>query len=341
VSSVRRTVLLGAMLWTFGMLAAFSVVLTYHHPIFDSLRIVHAHAPFMGLLAILSMAAGALVVRAALAPLSDIRRNLTAVRNGSDLRVGGVYPTEVQPLVDDLNALLAHLETVVARAGTKAGDLAHGLKTPLTVLSNEADRLAAAGNSELASVLSKQIDIMRRSVDYHLAHARAAASGAALHARSSVVETVDGLVRTMRQLHADRHISIETHSDHRHVFKGRREDLDEMVGNLLDNACKWGRKRIAISSSLQGDRLAIVIDDDGPGLEAEASQLVLQRGVRRDERVPGSGLGLAIVRDLAELYAGFISLDRSPAGGVRARLDLPGDSADAEADEDMIRPTPA
>lgn len=337
MSSVRRTVLLGALLWTFGMLAAFSVVLTYHHPIFDSFRIVHAHAPLMGLLAIVSLAAGALVVRAALAPLGDIRRNLSAVRDGADLRVGGVYPTEVQPLVDDLNALLTHLETVVARAGTKAGDLAHGLKTPLTVLSNEVDRLAADGNSELANVLSTQIDVMRRSVEYHLAHARAAASGAALHARSSVVETVDGLVRTMRQLHADRPISIETHIDPRHLFKGRREDLDEMVGNLLDNACKWGQTRISITSSLRSGRLMIVIDDDGPGLEAEVRQLVLQRGVRRDERVPGSGLGLAIVRDLADLYGGVISLDPSPAGGVRACLDLPGDSEGAETEVDIIR----
>src|SRR4029079_16805103 len=146
MSSVRSKVLVGAMLWTFGMLAAFSVVLTYHHPIFDTFRIVHQHALLMGLLALGSMAVGAVVVRAALAPLSDIRRNLTAVQNGSDSRVRGIYPTEVQPLVDDLNALLAHLQNVVARAGTKAGDLAHGLKTPLAVLANEAERLASHGD---------------------------------------------------------------------------------------------------------------------------------------------------------------------------------------------------
>src|SRR5262245_37477617 len=195
------------MLWTFGMLAAFSVVLTYHHPMFDALRVVHQHAPFMGLLAIASMAAGAAVVRATLKPLQDIRRNLSAVRDGSANRVGGAYPTEVQPLVDDLNALITHLEEVVARAGTRAGDLAHGLKTPLAVLSNEADRLARGGSSpDLARVLAEQIGIMRRYVEYHLAHARAAASGAALNVRSSVAESVDGLVRTMRQIHADRRI---------------------------------------------------------------------------------------------------------------------------------------
>jgi signal transduction histidine kinase len=341
VSSVRRKVLLGALLWTLGMLAAFSVVLTYHHPIFDTFRIVHQHAALMGLLALASMAAGAAVVRAALAPLKDIRQNLSAVQSGSASRVRGSYPTEVQPLVDDLNALLAHLETVVARAGTKAGDLAHGLKTPLAVLSIEAERLASHGDAQLAATLTEQVGNMRRYVEYHLAHARAAASGAVLHARSNVVETVDGLVRTLQQLHADRGRSIDVHIDPRHQFRGRREDLAEMIGNLLDNACKWARRRVSITSSITDGRLLIAIDDDGPGLEAEASQLVLQRGVRRDERVPGSGLGLAIVRDLAELYGGSISLEQSHAGGVGARLELPGAVSGDPADEVIIRPTPA
>ncbi len=341
MSSVRRKVLYGALLWTFGMLAAFSVVLTYHHPVFDALRVVHAHAPFMGMLALASMAAGAAVVRAALAPLKDIRRNLSAVQNGSELRVGGIYPTEVQPLVDDLNALLAHLETVVARASTKAGDLAHGLKTPLAVLSNEADRLASHGDPQLAATLAEQVGIMRRYVEYHLAHARAAASGDVLHARASVRETVDGLARTMHQLHADRRIAIDVEIDPRHVFRGRREDLAEMTGNLLDNACKWARRHVSITSAVRDERLLIGIEDDGPGLDAEASQLVLQRGVKRDERVPGSGLGLAIVRDLADLYNGSISLDRSATGGVVARLELPGDAGGERAEEDIICRTPA
>jgi signal transduction histidine kinase len=329
------------MLWTFGMLAAFSVVLTYHHPIFDTFRIVHQHAPLMGFLALASMAAGAAVVRAALAPLKGIRQNLSAVQTGSASRVQGIYPTEVQPLVDDLNALLAHLESVVARAGTRAGDLAHGLKTPLAVLSNEAERLALHGDSQLAATLAEQVGTMRRYVEYHLAHARAAASGSVLHARSDVLEMVDALVRTMHQLHADRRLSIDVHIDPRHQFKGRREDLAEMIGNLLDNACKWARSGVSIRSSLIGGRLRITIDDDGPGLEAEASHLVLQRGVRRDERVPGSGLGLAIVRDLADLYGGYISLERSRAGGVGARLELPGGVSGDDDAAVIIPPTPA
>jgi signal transduction histidine kinase len=324
VSSVRRKVLYGALLWTFGMLAAFSVVLTYHHPMFDALRVVHQHAPFMGLLALISMAAGLVVVRAALASLHNIRRNLSAVRDGSELRVGGVYPTEVQPLVDDLNALLAHVENVVARAGTKAGDLAHGLKTPLAVLSNEADRLASRGDRQLAATLSEQIAIMRRHVEYHLAHARAAASGPALHTKCSVSESVDGLVRTMRQIHAGRGVTITSHVDSSHVFKGRREDLDEMLGNLLDNACKWARTQAVISSAVDGERLTLTVEDDGPGLDEQARTTVLQRGVRKDSATPGSGLGLAIVSDLAEVYGGSIVLDRRSSGGLTARLELPG-----------------
>ncbi len=328
MTSVRSKVLLGAVLWTFGLLSAFSVVLTYHHPIFDTFRIVHQHAPFMGLLALVSMVAGAAVVRATLKPLQDIRRNLSAVRDGSADRVGGKYPTEVQPLVDDLNALLAHLNQVVLRAGAKAGDLAHGLKTPLAVLSNEADRLATQGDPALAGLLKEHVGVMRRYVEYHLAHARAAASGAALHTRTQVTESVDGLVRTMRQLHAERRIEIDVSVDARHLFKGRREDLDEMLGNLLDNACKWARTKVVVRSFADGDRLRIVVEDDGTGLDDEARQRVLGRGVRSDTGVPGFGLGLAIVRDLAELYGGNIVLDRSPSGGVAASLELPGGSAE-------------
>jgi len=325
VSSVRGKVIGGALLWTFGMLAVFSVFITLHLPVFDTLRIVHQHALIMMALAVLSMIAGAVVVRSTLAPLQSIRKNLSAVRDGSTARVAGAYPTEVQPLVDDLNGLIAHLEEVVARAGTKAGDLAHGLKTPLAVLSNEADRLAAGGNPELARVLAGQIAIMRRHVEYHLAHARAAASGAALNARSSVAHSVDGLVRTLQQLNAERHVTIDVDVNPAHVFKGRREDLDEMIGNLLDNAFKWARAEVSVRSRIDGDRVIITIDDDGAGLDESAREVVLGRGVRRDERVPGSGLGLAIVRDLADLYHGAIALDRSPAGGLAAHLELPGE----------------
>ena len=165
---------------------------------------------------------------------------------------------------------------------------------------------------------------MRRQIDYHLAHARAAASGATPGARCAVAASAEPLARTLLRLHAERGITIDTNVAPEHVFRGQREDLDEMLGNLLDNACKWARSRVVIASADGAGAVVVTVDDDGPGLDASKRNIVLQRGVRADEAAPGSGLGLAIVRDLAELYGGTIELEASPLGGLRARLQLPG-----------------
>ena len=164
---------------------------------------------------------------------------------------------------------------------------------------------------------------MRRQVDYHLAHARAAASGAKLGARTAVAESAAGLIRTLARLHAERPLAITADVPDAHFARVEREDLDEMLGNLLDNACKWARSHVRVSSTAAGDRLEITVDDDGPGLAPELRAAVLQRGVRADEGAPGSGFGLAIVRDLAELYGGSIALEASAMGGLRAKLTLP------------------
>ncbi len=205
----------------------------------------------------------------------------------------------------------------------KAGDLAHALKTPLAVLAHEAEAADTAGQLELAAVMHQQIERMRRQIDYHLAHTRAAASGAAPGAHCSVLASAEGLARTLLRLHAGRSLAIRVEVDPAHTVRSEREDLDEMLGNLLDNACKWGRSQIAVASVASGSTVVITVDDDGPGLETSMREAVLQRGVRADEAAPGSGLGLAIVGDLAELYGGSIALSRSPAGGLRARLQLP------------------
>jgi signal transduction histidine kinase len=204
----------------------------------------------------------------------------------------------------------------------KAGDLAHGLKTPLAVLAHDAARAKAAGATELAASIEQQVDRMRRQVEYHLAQARAAASGTVTGASCRVAESSEALARTLRRLHADRGITIDQGVDPSHAVRCSREDLDEMLGNLVDNACKWARRRVAISSSLVNGGVEIAVDDDGPGIGAEMRERVLQRGVRADEAAPGSGLGLAIVRDLAELHGGAIALADSPHGGLRARLRL-------------------
>jgi signal transduction histidine kinase len=241
--------------------------------------------------------------------------------------MGGDHPTEVQQLVDNLNALLEEREGRVARAIAKAGDLAHCLKTPLAVLAHEAQQVRKAGHEQLAAEVDQQIDRMRRQIDYHLAHARSASSAASPAERASIADSAEGLVRAIERLHAERDLSIEIDAPASHAFRGQREDLDEMLGNLLDNACKWARARVRLTCMKEGEQIVIAIDDDGPGIESSMREAVLRRGVRADEAAQGSGLGLAIVRDLAEIHGGSISLEESPMGGARARLTLPAQDA--------------
>ena len=324
--SLRANVMVGAILWTLGLLAVWAVVITVYAGALHSVVVIHSYPHALGLIAIGAMVAGFLMVRSGLKPFEEMRRRLALVRSGAARQVEGRYPAEVQPLVHDLNALLAHQEQAVSRAIAKAGDLAHGLKTPLAVLAREAERAADAGHAEHAAVLGEQIERMRRQIDYHLAHARAAASGALPGARCVVADSAGPLARTLLRLHADRGLTIDTRVDPAHAVRCRREDLDEILGNLLDNACKWAKTRVTLTSrhpAGQPDAIEILVDDDGPGLEPSLRDAVLQRGVRADQAAPGSGFGLAIVRELAELHGGSIALDAAPGGGLRARLTLP------------------
>jgi signal transduction histidine kinase len=244
VLSLRARVLLGAFLWTVGLfvgavLVSTALMLRYPHYPLHLHGAAMAYGTGLTVLVIVCMAVGLLQVRKGLTPLQLLRARLAAVHKGRDRRVGGVYPSEVQPLVDDMNALLDHREETVRRALSKAGDLAHGLKTPLAVLTHEAERVRAAGHVELAASTTEQVERMRRQMDYHLAHARAAASGQAPGAQCTVLASVEGLVRTLTRLHAERGLSIETQIESAQAVRAEREDVDEMIGNLLDNACKW------------------------------------------------------------------------------------------------------
>lgn len=323
--SLRARLFVGAVVW---MTAVFATVTTLliklgrNHPELEIHGATYHLA--LGIFTLAFVVGGLFLVRRALAPFRALRASLSAVREGRNPRVEGAYPTEVQPLVNDVNALLDDRERAVARALATAGDLAHGLKTPLAVLEQEAEEAHAAGHPELAATLHQQVERMRRQIDYHLARSRATASSrAAPGLRCFVLPSVEGLVRTMRRLYAERELTIGADVSAAHEIRGRREDLDEMLGNLIDNACKWARSRVAISSSIEGAQLVIAVDDDGPGLDPSLRAQVLQRGVRADQQVHGSGLGLAIVSDLAELYGGSVALDTSPLGGTRARLELP------------------
>jgi len=324
--SLKARILLGAGLWTIGMFTTAFIFLHFVLPSLSVHGVFHwtiRYGPARTLVAALCRLCGFLQVRRGLAPMNQLRNRLTAVHKGAAARVGGSYPAEVQPLVDDLNALIEERERRVTRAVAKAGDLAHGLKTPLAVLAHEAQRARAAGHEQLAAEIDQQIDRMRRQIDYHLAHARSAASFTSPASRVSIATSAEGLVRAIERLHAERDLSIEIDAPTSHAFRGQREDLDEMLGNLLDNACKWARARVRLTCSKEREQIVIVVDDDGPGIEPSMRETVMRRGVRADEAAQGSGLGLAIVRDLAEIHEGSISLEESPMGGVRARLTLP------------------
>ncbi len=325
--SLRRGVFLGALFWTTGLFIVSGLVLTAlmtHHS--AAPNIVHgafSHFGAASFLALACLAAGFWYVRRGLSPVAQLRARLADVHSGAEHRVAGSYPAEVQPLVDDLNELLEHQEKTIHRAVGKAGDLAHGLKTPLALLAQEAETATASGNHALAASITQQVDRMRRQIDHHLAHARAAASGAVPGARTPVVESAEGLVRTMQRLYADKRLAIDCAIERNVAVRAHRHDLDEMLGNLLDNACKWSASRVHLGSHATATGVVIVVEDDGPGIPEALRQAVLQRGIRADETAPGSGFGLAIVRDLAELHGGRITLEPSPLGGLRAHLELP------------------
>lgn len=255
-----------------------------------------------------------------LRPLDLLRKELTTVREGGAQRIDGSFPLEIQPLVDDFNEVLTHNARIVNHARTQAGNLAHAVKTPLTILANA----AVHPDNGLPQLVKEQVAIARRQVDYNLAQARAAAAANVPGVRSEVRPLVVSLLRVMERLYCDKAIAATiVDASFEPVFRGEQQDLQEMLGNLLDNAWKWAASRVEIAFQREDGRLTVLIDDDGPGLASEQRQAVLVRGVRADERVPGTGLGLAIVNDLAQLYDGSLELADSTLGGLQVRLTLP------------------
>jgi signal transduction histidine kinase len=327
ILSLRARIFIGAVFWMTALFIAAGMLLTHlmernaaapgvFHRIF-------LHMEILGIVIVVCLGVGLLLVRRGLSSFDVLREQLGRIRDGREPRLEGQYPAEVVPLIDDLNTLLDDRDRRVTRALTKAGDLAHGLKTPLAILRQHAEQASAAGQLELAQAITQQVERMRRQVDYHLAQARASASGANSGARSHVMTSADALARTMATLHVGRGLQIAVDVPPDHFVRVQREDLEEMLGNLVDNACKWAKREVRIYSQAGDGYVAIIVDDDGPGLEPSLRERVLQRGVRVDEAAPGSGLGLAIVADLVELYGGSIALSASPLNGLRSALRLP------------------
>jgi signal transduction histidine kinase len=267
-------------------------------------------------------------VRFGLAPLKRISEGLAAIRSGRAERLEGAFPVEIAPLARETNALLDANRDIVSRARTQVGNLAHALKTPISVMLNEA---SAHGADPLADKVREQTEIMRDQVTRHLERARLAARVVMIGTVTEVLPVVTALARTMEKIHHDRGIAIALDASDGARFRGEQQDLEEMVGNLVDNACKWAQGRVAVEVLTQKTDLAddrrvvrIVVDDDGPGLSPQQREQVARRGRRLDETKPGSGLGLSIVLELASLYGGGLSLGTAPIGGLRAELLLPG-----------------
>ncbi len=274
-------------------------------------------------LAIALAIGAAFQVRFGLRPLRQLQRELASIRGGERERIMDAYPSEVAPLAEELNLLISANRDILERARTQVGNLAHALKTPLSVIVNEAD--SAPG--QLAGKVQEQAQIMRDQISFYLDRARAAARGGALGAATQIAPSIEALLRAFSKIYGDKGVIFSGGADPRLRFLGERQDLEEMIGNLLDNAGKWAKSRVTIDVCVEGasrPTLRVTIDDDGPGLASHLRAAATQRGRRLDETKPGSGLGLSIVVDLAAAYGGSLQLDDSPSGGLRAELRLPG-----------------
>lgn len=294
----------------------------------------------LGVLLVLLLLAGWAQVALGLAPLRTLQRAMADLQDGREKKIRGPVPLEVQPLVDGFNAVLARNAQVIERARQQTGNLAHAIKTPLAVLAQAAEAVPQrhpattperTSETALSRLVIEQVALARRQVDWHLARARAAGAFAVPGHRVVVEPVVRGLMRVMDKVHAGRALQLRCGPVRADIaFAGEEQDLQEMLGNLLDNACKWARQVVQVEVVLvtidAAAMLQITVQDDGPGIAQEQRDAVLARGVRIDESVPGSGLGLAIVGDLVRLYAGSLTLDSPTGGGLRARIRLPAAS---------------
>ena len=293
----------------------------------ETLAFNRALAITFGLLAAVLLLTTLFQVRFGLAPLKRLSESLAAIRAGGAERLEGNFPEEIAPLARETNALIDANREIVERARTHVGNLAHALKTPLSVMVNEA---AGRGDDPLADKVREQTEIMRDQVARHLERARLAARLTVVGSVTEVSPVVTALARTMEKIHHGRGIAIAIDAPQEARFRGERQDLEEMIGNLVDNACKWAQSRVSVEIKPADNAdvstrpiVKVLVDDDGPGLTSSEREQVGNRGRRLDETKPGSGLGLSIVVELARLYGGGLTLGTAPIGGLRAELILP------------------
>jgi signal transduction histidine kinase len=276
-------------------------------------------AAILGILGLCLVAGIVLQVRLGLRPLERLRRDIAEVRAGRRPRIPGPQPAEIRPLVGEVNALLDQNAANLERARTHVANLAHGLKTPLATLTLALSDRTRDPDGRLAELAGA----MDRQVRHHLRRARAAALGGASRTRTELSGPLADLRITFGRLYAEKDLAIDIAVADGLAVACDAQDIDEMLGNLIDNACQWSRGRVRVTAVGTEAGIAVTVADDGPGLDAEAAARAVRPGGRLDESVPGHGFGLSITRELAELYGGDLRLARSDLGGLSARLLLP------------------
>lgn len=277
----------------------------------------------LGAVGVMLTIMSAIVARIAMRPISRLSTAIERVREGDAAEVSGTYPTEIAPLAEEVNELLRSNAQIIERARNQVGNLAHGLKTPIAVLRNE----AVAQKDGLADVVTSETQKMSSLVSTYLERARLAARTSVVGKKADAAMILQRLTRVMGKIHPGIDIAFDTPDPSLPWFRGDEADLEEVAGNLLDNACKWSRGavevRLASERGAKGTQLVLAIEDNGPGLSEEDATKVLRRGVRLDEKTPGTGLGLDIVKELVDVYGGSLELKRGALGGLLVEVRLP------------------
>lgn len=279
--------------------------------------------PYLVVLGLLLLAASALQLAIGLKPLTAISRDLDAIRDRKHRRLQGHYPEEIRRLVDALNQLLDSQEHTLNRARARSADLAHGLKTPLTILRNHARTLIQRGESVLGSEIGEMVQVMEAHVSYELARSRMAPAPEHRKADAIPLDIVLSLVKTLQRTPKGEHIDWQTDVPGDKSVEVDPDDLRELLGNLLENASKWARSKVTVVGRVKTDRLVLSIEDDGPGIDTAKIAEMADRGKRFDQTVPGSGIGLAIVRDIADIYRLPYRIQNRQDSGLSITIELP------------------
>ncbi len=279
---------------------------------------------WLGGMAVLLLLAQALLLRWGLRPLRDVAQEIRAIEAGEKEQLSGNYPAELSALTGNLNGLLQRERSQLRRYRDALGDLAHSLKTPLAVMRGALSEQLRGDNDVLAATVAEETGKMQNIVDYQLQRAATAGPASPLAAPLPLRPVAEKIIASLGKVYHDKHIQAHLHIDPGLNFRGDRGDLMELLGNLLDNACKWSRGRVELHAGVEAGQLTLAVEDDGPGIPAQEAANILQRGVRADQSTPGQGIGLAVAASIVQAYGGEIRIGTSPLGGASVTVIIPG-----------------